>query len=70
MTCYAEVFPLENEKPELPEDAIGPFLTPGRLPYRSPALVEYGNVSKLTEGNNGSIPDSNNMNSSMMGMCL
>jgi hypothetical protein len=41
-----------------------------RLLYRSPALVEYGNVSKLTEGANGSIPDSNSMGTGMMGHCL
>jgi hypothetical protein len=30
---------------------------PVRLPYRSPALIEYGSVSKLTEGAFGSRPD-------------
>lgn len=29
----------------------------GRLPYRRPALVEYGSVAKLTEGNHGSRAD-------------
>jgi hypothetical protein len=37
-----------------------------RLPYRSPTLVEYGNVSKLTEGATGSRPDSNSMGTGMM----
>jgi len=38
----------------------------GRLPYRRPALVEYGSVAKLTEGNIGSRPD----NSALGMMCL
>ena len=29
---------------------LGPFVPVQRLAYRSPALVEYGNVSRLTEG--------------------
>lgn len=33
-----------------------------RLPYRSPSLVEYGNVSKLTEGAHGSQHDVFGMN--------
>jgi hypothetical protein len=28
-----------------------------RLPYGSPVLVEYGSVSKLTEGASGNMPD-------------
>jgi hypothetical protein len=31
------------------------------LPYRSPSLVEYGNVSKLTEGGHGSMADNATM---------
>jgi hypothetical protein len=61
---------VENRKSEVPEPAIGPLLPAERLPYRSPALVEYGNVSKLTEGSTGSFPDANTMTPSMMGMCL
>jgi len=38
----------------------------GRLPYRRPALVEYGSVAKLTEGNIGSMADS----SALGRMCL
>jgi hypothetical protein len=38
----------------------------GRLPYRRPALVEYGSVAKLTEGSIGSRPDS----SALGMMCL
>ena len=30
----------------------------GRLPYRRPALVEYGSIAKLTEGSHGSRADS------------
>jgi hypothetical protein len=29
-----------------------------RLPYRRPALVEYGSIAKLTEGSHGSRADS------------
>ena len=32
-----------------------------RLPYHSPALVEYGNVSKLTGGASGIMSDFNAM---------
>jgi len=40
----------------------------GRLPYRRPALVEYGSIAKLTEGSFGSHAD-NSALGSMMG-CL
>jgi hypothetical protein len=56
--------------PKVPEHAIGRLVPPERLPYRSPALVEYGNVSKLTEGANGSHPDNSSMGTGMMGTCL
>lgn len=37
------------------KDNAGRFV---RLPYRSPVLIEYGSVSKLTEGtHSGTIPD-------------
>jgi len=32
-----------------------------RLPYRSPVLLEYGNVSKLTEAGGGSMFDAAGM---------
>jgi hypothetical protein len=39
------------------EQASGQSSRPLRLPYRSPVLIEYGSVSKLTEGAVGSHPD-------------
>ena len=39
------------------EQVSGQSSRPLRLPYRSPALIEYGSVSKLTEGSIGSRPD-------------
>jgi hypothetical protein len=40
------------EKPAsgAPKHDAGQVVSPQRLPYRSPALIEYGSVSKLTEG--------------------
>ena len=51
---------IENLDARLLEHNAGPIVPVQLLPYRSPALVEYGNVSKLTEGT-GSKPfaDSN-----------
>ena len=43
------------------EQAERRFVPAQRLPYRRPALVEYGNVSKLTEGATGSMTDANFM---------
>lgn len=43
------------------ENAAGQSLRV-RLPYRSPSLVEYGNISKLTEGATGTKPDVFGMN--------
>jgi hypothetical protein len=44
------------------EHAAGEWAPVQRLPYRSPVLVEYGSVSKLTEGQTvGSAPDYNSM---------
>jgi hypothetical protein len=40
---------MENLKSGAPKDDAGGFLSVQRLPYRSPALTEYGSVSKLTE---------------------
>ena len=42
-----------NKQEQVSEESSRPL----RLPYRSPALIEYGSVSKLTEGNIGSRPD-------------
>ena len=39
------------------EQVSGQSSRPLRLPYRSPALIEYGSVSKLTEGHLGTRPD-------------
>jgi len=39
------------------EQVSGQSSPPLRLPYRSPVLIEYGSVSKLTEGSIGSRPD-------------
>ena len=40
-------------------------VTAQRLPYRSPALVEYGQVSKLTQG--GASTGVDGINNTMMG---
>jgi len=48
------------------EQVSGQSSRPLRLPYRSPALIEYGSVSKLTEGTIGSQPDA----SALGMMCL
>jgi hypothetical protein len=48
------------EEPEkgAQEHVTGQLVPAQRRPYRSPSLVEYGSVSKLTEGVGGSMPDS------------
>ena len=38
------------------KDNAGRFV---RLPYRSPVLIEYGSVSKLTESASGTAGDGN-----------
>ena len=43
------------------EQVSGQSSRPPRLPYRSPALIEYGSVSKLTEGNLGSVADNSTL---------
>jgi hypothetical protein len=43
------------------EQATGQSTRPVRLPYRSPTLIEYGSVSKLTEGNLGSRADNSTL---------
>jgi hypothetical protein len=48
---------VEDRETDAQEHAISPLVPAHRLPYRSPALVEYGNVSKLTEGGGGSMTD-------------
>lgn len=41
---------MENAANNAPKYGAGKPETPNRLPYRIPVLVEYGSVSKLTEG--------------------
>lgn len=48
---------MEAPKISISESNAGRTASTERLPYRSPALVEYGNVSKLTEGGAGSKAD-------------
>ena len=43
-----------NRQEQVSEQSSRPL----RLPYRTPALIEYGSVSKLTEGSVGSRADS------------
>ncbi len=52
---------MEGRESNDQEQAGRRFVPAQRLPYRSPALVEYGNVSKLTEGATGSMVDANAM---------
>jgi hypothetical protein len=59
---------VENREPKAPEHPARRLVSSERLPYRSPVLVEYGNVSKLTEGSVGSMPDFFSMTG--MAMCL
>jgi hypothetical protein len=47
---------MENPRIDTSKDNAG-FVSAERLPYRSPALVEYGSVSKLTQGGAGSGTD-------------
>ena len=56
------------ERPEMGavKDNAG-FVPAQRLPYRCPTLVEYGSVSKLTEGPGGSVGDAGSL---MTPMCL
>ena len=58
-------FPVEDRETKAPEHTGGRLVPAERLPYRSPTLVEYGNVSKLTEGATGSRADSATMVSGM-----
>ena len=41
---------MENPASGTPKHDAGQFESLQRLPYHSPALIEYGSVSKLTEG--------------------
>jgi hypothetical protein len=41
------------------KDNAGRFVSVQRLPYRSPALIEYGSVSKLTDSATGTAGDGN-----------
>jgi hypothetical protein len=48
---------MAGRETETQKQVSGQSPQPLRLPYRSPALIEYGTVSKLTEGNIGSHAD-------------
>jgi hypothetical protein len=50
---------MENPGTSTPKNSEGQFVSVQRLPYRSPALIEYGSVSKLTESATGSATDGN-----------
>lgn len=50
---------MENPGTSTPKNSEGQFVSVQRLPYRSPALIEYGSVSKLTENATGSLVDGN-----------
>ena len=52
---------MDNREANAQKHAAERFVPTQRLPYRSPTLVEYGNVSKLTEGAVGSMADSASM---------
>jgi len=41
---------MENREGNTQGHGVGPLVPAPRLAYRRPALVEYGRVSKLTEG--------------------
>jgi hypothetical protein len=49
---------MDNREVNAQKHTSGRVVPTQRLPYRSPVLVEYGNVSKLTEGATGSMADS------------
>lgn len=48
---------MADRETNMQEQSPGQSSRPVRLPYRSPTLIEYGSVSKLTEGSHGSRPD-------------
>ena len=48
---------MENPGTSTPKNSEGQFVSVQRLPYRSPALIEYGSVSKLTEGSGSGTSD-------------
>jgi hypothetical protein len=50
---------MENPGTSTPKNSEGQFVSVQRLPYRSPTLIEYGSVSKLTESATGSLGDGN-----------
>ena len=41
---------MENTASSATKHSAGKAESPNRLPYRVPVLIEYGSVSKLTEG--------------------
>jgi hypothetical protein len=50
------------------KDNAGRFVSVQHLPYRSPVLIEYGSVSKLTEGSISKAGDG--ASGMMMSPCL
>jgi hypothetical protein len=48
---------METPGTSTPKNSEGQFASVQRLPYLSPALIEYGSVSKLTEGATGTGAD-------------
>ena len=58
---------MESPGTDNSKDNAERFLSVQRLPYRSPDLIEYGSVSKLTEGSSASAGDGA---SGMMAPCL
>ena len=44
-----ESIAVETLKSGTPKDDAGRFVSVQRLPYKTPVLIEYGKVSKLTE---------------------
>jgi hypothetical protein len=48
---------METPGTSTPKNSEGQFVSVQRLPYLSPVLIEYGSVSKLTEGAAGTLAD-------------
>jgi hypothetical protein len=49
---------METPGTSTPKNSEGQFASVQRLPYLSPALIEYGSVSKMTEGRGSKLSDS------------
>jgi len=56
---------MDNRDGDAQKLTAGRFVPAQRLSYRSPVLVEYGNVAKLTEGATGSMADAFSMSGMM-----